>query len=94
MSENFQPIGQVIHYFDRLGVAVIRLWEGLALGDWVHFYGAKTNFVQPVQSMQIDHQPYNQVFAEQGQEIEVAILVDDKVRNGDWVYPHSHEEGF
>ncbi len=83
-----QPIGQVTHYFDRIGVAVVRLWDRLALGDWIHFYGKQTNFVQRVESMQIDHQPINEAAADE----EVAILTLDPVRKGDWVYPYSPEE--
>jgi putative protease len=87
MSE-VQPLGQVIHYFDRIGVAVVRLWDRLAVGDWVHFYGNVTNFVQQVTSMQINHQPVEEAFAED----EVAVLVNEKVRKGDWVYPHTTTE--
>ncbi|HEC24336.1 MAG TPA: translation elongation factor-like protein [Chloroflexi bacterium] len=87
MSEEIQPLGQVTHYFDRISVAVIRLWDTLTLGDWVHFYGNKTNFVQQVQSMQINHQPVDAAYAED----EVAVLVEDRVRKGDWVYPYQPE---
>jgi hypothetical protein len=79
-----QPIGQVTHYFDRINVAVIRLWDRLAVGDWIHFYGTQTNFVQQVESMQVDRQPISEAQAEN----EVAVLVSEQVRKGDWVYPH------
>lgn len=88
MSDEIQPIGQVTHYFDRIGVAVIRLWDNLALGDWVLFYGTTTNFVQPVESMQIDHVSQEAVHADIGAEMEVALKVEDRVRNGDWVYEY------
>lgn len=85
MSEELQPIGQVTHYFDRIHVAVIRLLDRMALGDWVHFYGHRTNFVQAVESMQINHQPIEEAFAND----EVALLVADEVHKGDWVYPYN-----
>jgi hypothetical protein len=87
MDEELQPIGEVTHYFDRIGVAVIHLWDGLATGDWVQIYGSMTNLVQQVESMQIDHQPIDEAFADQ----EIAMQVIDQVRKGDWVYPYSME---
>lgn len=83
-----QPIGEVTHYFDRIGVAVVRLWDRLALGDWIHFYSAHTNFVQQVESMQVDRQPISEAAANS----EVAILVDSPVRKGDVIYPYWPED--
>jgi hypothetical protein len=88
MSEEIQPIGQVTHYFDRISVAVVYLWQEVAIGNWIHLYGPKTNFVQQVHSMQIDHQPIEEAFAEQ----EIAIQVEDKVRKGDYIYPYTPDE--
>ena len=88
MSEEIQPIGQVTHYFGKIGVAVISLQDKLALGDWVQFYGNQTNFVQQVESMQINHQPVNEAHPED----EVAVLVNEKVRKGDELYPYYPEE--
>jgi hypothetical protein len=84
MAEDVQPLGQVTHYFDQIGVAVIHLWDPLPLGVWVHFYGNTTNFVQEVSSLQMDYQP-----VEQGEpDSSVAMKVEDRVRRGDWVYPY------
>ncbi len=85
MSDELRPIGEVTHYFDRIGVAVISLWAGLALGDWVQFYGSSTNFAQQIDSMQIDYQPIEEAVAGQ----EVAVLVSEKVRKGDKIYPYT-----
>jgi putative protease len=84
MSEEVQAIGQVTHYFDRIGVAALKLWDTIHVGDWIHFYGAKTNFVQQIESMQINHQSVQEAYAED----DVGLKVIDKVRPGDWVYPH------
>lgn len=89
MAEEVRPIGQVTHYFDRISVAVIRLYDRLALGDWVHFYGNRTNFVQQVESMQVNHQPISEAYANE----EVAVLVSGEVRKGDMVYPYIPSEG-
>lgn len=85
MSDEVQPIGRVRHYYNRLGVAVIELRDHLILGDWVHFYGCTTNFVQPVSSMQSEHNPIGEAFPAET----IAIRVDDRVRDGDLVYPYS-----
>lgn len=87
MAEELQPIGEVTHYFDRIGVAVIHLWDGLGIGDWVQIYGGRTNLIQQVESMQVDHQPIEEAFADQ----EIALQVVNPVRKGDWVYPYSLE---
>jgi len=52
-----QPIGRVIHYYSHLSVAVITLDKGpLQVGDVIHIKGHTTDFRQPVQSMQIEHE--------------------------------------
>jgi putative protease len=81
MSES-RAIGQVIHYWTRLGVAGVELTESLQMDDWVHFRGATTDFQQRVTSMQINHRFVNQAHAGQ----QVGILVADRVRTGDAVY--------
>jgi putative protease len=81
MSES-RAIGQVIHYWTRLGVAGVELTDSLKMDDWVHFRGATTDFQQRVTSMQINHRFVNQAHAGQ----QVGILVADRVRTGDMVY--------
>jgi hypothetical protein len=87
MADEIQPIGQVTHYFNKIGVAVVTFFEPVALGQWLHFYGTNTNFAQPIESMQIDHTPVDEAYPDD----EVAIKVDDRVREGDWVYPYVPE---
>jgi translation elongation factor EF-Tu-like GTPase len=88
MSEEFQPIGQVAHYFDRLGVAIVHVLAPMQVGDWIHIYGNKTNFVQQIESMEIERQKID--IAQPGDDI--GMLVIEKVREGDWVYPYVPEE--
>lgn len=88
MAFEIQCIGRVTHYYNRLGVVVIQLTDRLALGDWVLFYGNKTNFVQPIQSMQIDHQPIAEAMPDEV----IAVQVYDRVREGDYVYPYRPAE--
>ena len=49
-------IGQVTHYFKRIGVAVLELSGGLMVGDVVRIQGHTTDFTQRVESMEIEHQ--------------------------------------
>lgn len=84
MSSEVQSVGRVTHYYNRLGVAVIQLTDRLMLGDWVHFYGRTTNFVQAIESMQSERQPIGEAAAD----AVIAVQVDDRVREGDLVYPY------
>ncbi len=81
-------IGEVVHYFGRLGVAVIEPTDRLALGDAIRFRspdekkGAITDFVQVVASLQLEHIPTKEAVPGQL----VAVKVDQKVRIGDRLY--------
>lgn len=75
-------IGQIIHYFDQIGVAVIELSKSLKAGDEIRLVGGETDFIQKVDSMEVDHQKIGS--AKAGQEI--GMKVDQKVRPGYRVY--------
>jgi hypothetical protein len=75
-------IGQVANYFRRIGVAVLELRAGLQVGDVVHIRGYTTDFIQPVESMEIEHQKVLAV----GPKAAVALKVIKPVRRGDSVY--------
>ena len=75
-------IGEVTHYYNRIGVAVLDLIGELNLGDTVHIQGSNTNFTQQVASLEIDHQKVNAV----GPGSEVALKVDERVRQGDLIF--------
>ena len=76
------PIGQVTHYYNHLGVAVVKLDDGLQVGDKVHIRGHGTDFVQTVESIQVEHQTVQSV----GRGAEAALKVDQRVHEGDQVY--------
>jgi hypothetical protein len=80
--EKDQRIGVVTHYYNHIRVAVIRLTNKLALGDRIRFRGKNTDFHQDVGSMQIEHTPVTE--ASTG--MEVALEVEQRVRQGDGVY--------
>jgi putative protease len=80
--EDLRPIGKVIHYWTRLGVAGVELNDSVKMDDWIHFLGTTTDFQQRVTSMQINKRFVHEGHAGQ----QVGILVADRVRPGDTVY--------
>ena len=77
-----KEIGRVSNYFDHVGVAAIKLIAPVKTGDTLRFVGGETDFEQPVESMQIQHESINA--AKKGDEI--GIKVKEKVRKGYRVY--------
>jgi putative protease len=78
-----EEIGEVTHYFTRIGVAVIRIKNGeLRKGDRIAIRGKTTNFQQVVNSMQIHNKDVE--VARAGDEI--GLKVDERVREKDIVY--------
>ncbi len=76
-------IGEVTHYFTNIGVAVIKINQGLLkVNDKIHVRGVNSDFEQNVDSMQIEHE--NVESAKKGQMI--GLKVDQQVREGDEVY--------
>jgi translation initiation factor IF-2 len=78
-----QKIGEVFHYFSRIGVAAVRLTDGdLKVGDTIQVQGPTTNLTQVVDSMQIEQDTVTG--ATKGQS--VGLKVKEKVREKDFVY--------
>jgi putative protease len=77
-----RKIGRITHYFRQLGVAVLQLDEGVAVGDTLHIRGHTTDFSQPVTSLEVDHRKLLAV----GPGADVALKVDARVRAGDIVW--------
>jgi putative protease len=75
-------IGEVTHYYNRIGVAVLTLSAELKIGEHIHILGHTTDFEQTVGSLEIDHQKVLQV----GPGMEVALKVEEPVRAGDAIY--------
>jgi putative protease len=85
MSERHDPaeaIGLVSHYFSHLSVAGISLTAPLRVGDRIHIRGHMTDLVQTVESMEVDHRKVEWVSPGD----DVALKVDDHVRDGDVLY--------
>ncbi|OGH16867.1 MAG: hypothetical protein A3C22_02345 [Candidatus Levybacteria bacterium RIFCSPHIGHO2_02_FULL_37_10] len=71
-------IGKVIHYYDKIGVAVVKLEKILKVGDKVKFTKGDKSFEQTIESMQLEHKPVT--LGKKGEE--VAIKVDEAVKSG------------
>ena len=78
-----KKVGKVTHYFDNLGVAVLKLDGTIAVGDRIEFRrGEDKLFEQEVSSLQIDHESVKKA----GKKNDVAMKVEGKVRVGVEVY--------
>ncbi len=77
MSE--QKIGEITHYFDNIGVAIIKLSAPLKKGESVKIKGQTTDFEEQIASMQVEHADIEE--AKEGDE--VGVKVSQKVREGD-----------
>ncbi|MGC9309908.1 MAG: hypothetical protein ACP5D2_04420 [Candidatus Nanoarchaeia archaeon] len=78
-----QEIGEISNYFEKVGVAAIKLTAPLKVGDSIHIKGGEdTDFTQEVESMQINHENVEE--AKKGDE--VGLKVKEKVRKGYKVY--------
>lgn len=76
-------IGEVVHYFDDIGVAVISLSESLAVGDSVTFArDGDELFSQTVTSMEINEEQIDAASAGD----EVAIKVEQETKTGTEIY--------
>lgn len=82
--EDKEKIGEVIHYYNDIGVSVLSLSDGLAVGDEITFVSPNGEevFTQEVASMEIDEESVEG--AKKGQE--VAVKVRDKAKTGCAVY--------
>lgn len=77
-----EEVGKITHYFDKIGVAVVELVKTLGMGDLVRIKGSTTDFVQKIDSMQVEHKTVKK--AKKGQAI--GLKVKERVRLHDKVY--------
>ena len=75
-------IGKVIHYYDKIGVAVIKLEKALKVGDSVRLVHGEDEFEQNIESMQLEHEQVQS--GKKGEE--VAVKVDKETKSGTLVY--------
>jgi len=76
-------IGNVTHYFDKIGVAIIELTGELATGEKIKFErGGEALFEQNVDSIQVEHQKIES--AKKGDV--VGLKVSEPVKEGAEVF--------
>jgi translation elongation factor EF-Tu-like GTPase len=75
-------VGKVVHYYDKIGVAIIRLSKDLKVGDAVKFVKGDKAFEQVVESMQWEHKVLSEGKAGQ----DVAVKVNQPAKEGTQVY--------
>ena len=73
-----KELGRVIHYFDKIGVAVVALSGTIKVGDTVKFSRGDSDFEETIGSMQIEHEDVKK--GKKGQE--VAMKVSQAVKRG------------
>lgn len=83
IAKKEKVIGIITHYFPKVKAAVIKIKaDSVSLGDTLHIKGHTTDFVQKVNSLQVENQPIQK--AKKGDE--VGLWVKSKVRHNDSVY--------
>ncbi len=74
-------VGEVTHFFDKIGVAVVDLLASLNSEDKIKVTGSN-EFEQTVESMQMDHEQIKS--AKKGDT--VGLKLDSPVKSGDEIY--------
>jgi len=75
-------VGKAEHFFDKINVLTFTLKSPLKVGDIIRIKGHTTDFVQRVDSMQIEHVPVQKAKKGDG----VGIKVKEFVRHTDVIY--------
>lgn len=74
--------GKVTHYYNKIGVGIVKFDTVVKVGDVLWFKGHATDFKQTVSEMEFEHKRIES--AKKGQE--VGIKLDQPVREHDEVY--------
>ncbi len=77
-----KEIGRISHYFGNLSVGIIDLADALKPGDSIHIKGHSTDFIQRIDSMQIEHASIEE--AKSGDSVGIKVI--QKVHPNDKVY--------
>lgn len=72
-----KPIGKVIHYYDKISVAIVKLDKKLSIGTMVKFVKGDNVFEQRVESMEVEHGKVTE--AKKGDEIGIKVDQTTKV---------------
>jgi hypothetical protein len=79
-----EMLGKIIHFWPRVGAAQVELEEGrpIHVGDRVRIVGHGHDFVQTVESLEINHTAKSEGWPGE----HVALAVMEQVHDGDVVY--------
>ncbi len=69
-------VGKIVHYFDKIGVGVIKAEAVIKVGDAIVVSGHGAEFEQAVDSMQVDHKPVRKI--KKGEEAGMKLAGDAK----------------
>lgn len=75
-------VGKVVHWYDKIGVAVVRLSKSLKVGDSIMVKHGDVEFGDSVGSMQLNHEPIKS--GKKGDE--VAIKLSQKANTGSEIH--------
>lgn len=75
-------VGKITHYYDKIGVAVIKIEKAIKVGDKIKISGHDQEFTQDIDSLQLEHKPVKS--AKKG--ISVGLKVIKPVKENDQVY--------
>ena len=73
-----KEIGTITHWYDKIGVAVIKLTADLKAGDTIKIKRGDEEFEETISSLQIDHKDVES--AKKGDD--AAIKLSQKVKEG------------
>ncbi len=72
-------VGEITHYYDKIGVAVIEVVAPLKVGDTIKIVSGDDSFQQEVTSMQVEHESVQA--AKKGDA--VGLKIDQPVKKGE-----------
>lgn len=72
-------VGEITHYYDRIGVAVVKVLAPIKVGDRIKIVSGDQEFEQDLTSMQIEHE--NVEKAKKGDD--VGLKLDQPVKKGE-----------
>lgn len=75
-------VGKIIHYYDKIGVAVVEISSPIKVGERIKISGHDNEFEQEITSIQVEHEQIQE--AKKGQAI--GLKVEQPVKQGDEVY--------
>jgi Elongation factor Tu domain 2. len=78
-----KKIGEVVKFFSKPSVAAVKIVEGdLAVGDSLKFSGHTTDFIDVINSMEVDNKSVQKAVAGDF----IGLKVSNRVRPGDEVF--------